>query len=55
MVIKAAVGEGVEKRFHVAFRERTIPEVIAESGGMTRINPLPRWPATRSLPPSCMT
>ncbi len=33
MVIEAAIGEGVEKRFHVAFRERTIPEVIAECGG----------------------
>lgn len=33
MVIEGATGEGVAKRFHVAFRERTIPELIAECGG----------------------
>ena len=33
MVIEGETGEGVDKRFHVAFRERTIPEVIAECGG----------------------
>ncbi len=33
MVIKSATGEGVDKRFHVAFQERTIPEVVAECGG----------------------
>jgi pimeloyl-ACP methyl ester carboxylesterase/tellurite resistance protein len=33
MVIEEASGEGVEKRFHVTFQERTIPELIAECGG----------------------
>ncbi len=33
MAIEGQTGEGVGKRFHVAFRERTIPEVIAECGG----------------------
>jgi pimeloyl-ACP methyl ester carboxylesterase/tellurite resistance protein len=33
MVIEEANGEGVEKRFHVTFQERTIPELIAECGG----------------------
>lgn len=33
MAIEAAEGEGVEKRFHVAFQERTIPELMAQCGG----------------------
>ncbi|MGD2012027.1 MAG: DUF3141 domain-containing protein [Desulfobacterales bacterium] len=33
MAIEGATGEGVEKHFHVAFRERTIPELVAECGG----------------------
>jgi len=33
LVIEEASGEGVEKRFHVAIQERTIPELIAECGG----------------------
>jgi pimeloyl-ACP methyl ester carboxylesterase/tellurite resistance protein len=33
MVISGETGEGVEKRFHVAFQERSIPELIAECGG----------------------
>jgi pimeloyl-ACP methyl ester carboxylesterase len=33
MVIEEEHGEGVEKRFHVAFQERTIPELIEECGG----------------------
>jgi pimeloyl-ACP methyl ester carboxylesterase len=33
MVIEDAVGEGVGKRFHVAFRERSIPDMIAQCGG----------------------
>ena len=33
MVIADATGEGLDRRFHVIFQERTIPEVIAECGG----------------------
>ncbi|ESQ17448.1 MAG: alpha/beta hydrolase [Thiohalocapsa sp. PB-PSB1] len=33
MVIEDAIGEGVDKRFHVAFRERGIPDVTAQCGG----------------------
>ncbi|AFL73014.1 DUF3141 domain-containing protein [Thiocystis violascens] len=33
MVITGATGEGVDKRFHVAFKERTIPEVTEACGG----------------------
>ena len=33
MVIAEATGEGLDRRFHVIFQERTIPELIAECGG----------------------
>ena len=33
MVIADATGEGLDRRYHVIFQERTIPELIAECGG----------------------
>jgi pimeloyl-ACP methyl ester carboxylesterase len=33
MAIEEELGEGVEKRFHVAFQERTIPQLIEQCGG----------------------